>query len=243
LQAFVPVLINKLAEYGYDRRHIYFHVSDEPSLDNMAQYENARGQIIDLIEGCPSIDALSSYEFYQKGLVAEPVVANDHIQPFLDNKVPGLWMYYCCAQCVDVPNRFFAMPSARNRIIGVLMYLYDIKGFLHWGYNFYNSQLSLAHINPFVNTHAGYAFPSGDTFLVYPGDGGKPLSSIRGEVLREAFDDYAALKRLEQLTSREYVESVIYDGVPYTMTFKEYPKEAGYLIKLRERVNDAINNH
>ena len=35
-------------------------------------------------------------------------------------------MYYCCAQSSLVPNRFFAMESARNRIMGVLMYLYGI---------------------------------------------------------------------------------------------------------------------
>ena len=31
---------------------------------------------------------------------------------------------------------------------GVLMYLHGIKGFLHWGFNFYNSQYSISHIDP-----------------------------------------------------------------------------------------------
>lgn len=72
------------------------------------------------------------------------------------------------------------MPSARNRIMGVLMYLYRIEGFLHWGYNFYNSMFSIEHIDPFFDTHAGFAFPSGDPFLVYPGADGEPWSSIPG---------------------------------------------------------------
>ena len=106
------------------------------------------------------IDALSDYAFYEKGLVEHPIPANNHIQPFIDHGVPGLWTYYCCAQGVDVPNRFFAMPSARNRIMGVLMYLYEIRGFLQWGYNFYNSGFSRKHIDPFSDTHADYSFPS-----------------------------------------------------------------------------------
>ena len=115
------------------------------------------------------VDALSEYSFYEKGIVEHPIVSSNHISVFLKNKVPQPWVYYCCGQSVTVPNRFFAMPSWRNRIMGVLMYLHGIKGFLHWGFNFYNSQYSISHIDPFFNTHASYAFPSGDAFLVYPG--------------------------------------------------------------------------
>ena len=88
------------------------------------------------------VDALSEYSFYEKGIVQHPIVSSNHISFFLKNKVPQPWVYYCCGQSVTVPNRFFAMPSWRNRIMGVLMYLHGIKGFLHWGFNFYNSQYS-----------------------------------------------------------------------------------------------------
>ena len=57
-----------------------------------------QAQAEDLLEGCQVIDALSSLEFYRQGLVRQPVPANDHIQPFIDAQVPGLWVYYCCAQ-------------------------------------------------------------------------------------------------------------------------------------------------
>ena len=162
--------------------------------------------------------------------------ANDHIQPFLDNKVPGLWVYYCCCQCIDVPNRFYAMPSARNRIMGVLMYLNRIEGFLHWGYNFYNAQFSLRPIDPFKETHADYAFPSGDPYLVYPGENGAPLSSIRGEVQREGLDDLRALQLLEELTDRAFVESLVREGRTEPFSFKQYPKDPEYLLSLKEKV-------
>lgn len=242
LQAFLPALREALASFGYDDQHVIYHISDEPSAGHAEGYRAARAQAADLLNGCRIVDALSDYSFYEEGLVEHPVVANDHIEPFLRAGVPGLWVYYCCSQCVDVPNRFYAMPSARNRIMGVLMYLYDICGFLHWGFNFYNAQYSLRPVDPYRVTHAMYAFPSGDAYLVYPGPGGEPLSSIRAEVQQDALYDLRALRQLESLAGRAFVEAMIYElaGTDH-MTFKDYPVQANFLLALRERVAAEID--
>lgn len=198
LESFLSALKASLEEMGYDREHVYFHISDEPSEEHMDSYLVAKRQVLDLLEGYPVIDALSSFSFYQKGIVKQSVPANDHIQPFLDARVPGLWVYYCCCQGVDVPNRFYAMPSQRNRIMGVLMYLHRIEGFLHWGHNFYYTQFSRRLADPYRMTHADYAFSSGDAYLVYPGEGGMPLTSNRAEVQSEGLADIRILDTLEQ---------------------------------------------
>ena len=91
-----------------------------------------------------------------------PIPATDHIKPFID-KVPQLWTYYCGAQFKDVSNRFFSMPSQRNRVIGYQLYKFDVKGFLHWGYNFWYKRLSVGEVDPFEETDAGGFFPSGDS--------------------------------------------------------------------------------
>lgn len=240
LQAFLPALQERLLSLGYTRERIYFHISDEPSADHLESYQAAKAQVTDLLKGWTVIDALSDYDFYEKGLVERPVPANNHIQPFADHHVKDLWTYYCCSQNYEVPNRFFSMPSARNRIMGVLMYLYHIKGFLHWGFNFYNSRLSKEHIDPFLDTHAGYAFPSGDSFLVYPGTEGEAWSSIRGEVQLEGLYDYRALEALEALSDRETVEELIYEGQSRPFTFTGYPKNASYLYELRRKIGRKI---
>lgn len=242
LEAFLPALQEELSGLGYGREQIYFHISDEPSAENMESYRAARATVEDLLEGWQVIDALSDYDFYRQGLVKRPIPSNDHIQAFVDHGVKGLWTYYCCAQGNEVPNRFFAMPSARNRIMGVLMYLYDIEGFLQWGFNFYNTALSREHIDPFFNTHAGYSFPSGDAFLVYPGPDGEPYSSLRGEVMREALYDLRALRRLEERVGREAVEELIYDGKKRPFTFRSYPKEASYLYELRKKLFQKLSH-
>ena len=237
LEAFLPALCAFLKAEGYDNRHVYFHISDEPSMAQLESYRAARAMVADLLADYPIIDALSSIEFYQQGLIAHPVPGCDHIEPFVQAGVPELWTYYCVAQCRDVPNRFYAMPSARNRIMGVLMYLYHIRGFLQWGYNFYYSQYSLRLIDPYKETHAGYAFSSGDAYLVYPGEHGEALSSIRAEVQDDALLDLRALQKLETLAGEAAVRALIFRVAGTDrITFTDYPRSPEFLLQLREAV-------
>jgi hypothetical protein len=134
-----------------------------------------------------------------------------------------------------------SMPSARNRIYGIQLYKYRIIGILHWGYNFYNSQFSIQHINPYQVTDAGNAFPSGDPFLVYPGENGEPEESLRMMVHYEAMTDLRALEYLETLTDRAFVMDLIEGELAEPLTFKKYPKSDMYLITLRNRVNREIS--
>lgn len=241
LEAFLPALRHELTQLGYDQEHVYFHISDEPSPEHLENYHTALGQASDLLEGCPILDALSSYDFYRQGLVRIPVCADDHIQPFADAQVPNLWVYYCCVQGDRVPNRFFAMPSYRNRIMGVLVYLYNIQGFLHWGFNFYNSKYSLHTIDPFRCADGDLGFPAGDPFLVYPGPDKNPISSIRAEVQDDALLDLRALQTLEALTSRDHVEELIHTlAGTETITFTDYPRDPAFTLALREEVARQI---
>lgn len=239
LHIFLPELTGFLAAKGLTDRLI-FHISDEPHRQDVASYQAARDSVKDLLKGYYVMDALSDFEIYRSGVIDHPVVATDHIRPYLDHGVEGLWTYYCCSQKLKVSNRFMAMPSARNRILGIQLYLYQIKGFLHWGYNFYNSQYSLEKIDPYFVTDAGEAFPSGDAFLVYPGREGQVVESIRLMVLSQAFQDLRALGYLESLTSREYVKQVIGRDLKQEITFASYPQDPNYLLDLRARVNQDI---
>jgi hypothetical protein len=115
-----------------------------------------------------------------------------------------------------------------------------VAGFLQWGFNFYNSVLSLKRINPFEITDADGAFPAGDPFIVYPGENGEPLESIRYMALRQAFHDLRALQLLERLAGREAVEAIIAEGLDEELTLTKYPRNNAYLHVLRQRVNEEI---
>ncbi|MDO4349108.1 MAG: DUF4091 domain-containing protein [Eubacteriales bacterium] len=239
LRQLIPALVRHLKAKGVLDR-CYFHISDEPHLSEVETYRMARESILPLLKGCHVIDALSSYEVYRQGVIPNPIVSNDHIHTFIEAGVEHLWTYYCCVQGQDVANRFIAMPSRRNRILGVQLYLYKIEGFLHWGFNFYNSQRSVRPIDPFANLDADESFPAGDPFLVYPGPDYQPMESVRIMVLSEALNDLKALERLEQLTSRLFVEALIEEEAGMKITFRAYPRSDAFLYRLRNRVNLLI---
>lgn len=128
LNQFLPKLIEFIESENLKDKS-WFHISDEPSLDDMENYEYAYNLIKDYLEDFKTLDAISNYEFYEKGYIKFPVVATNHLDLFIKNKVENLWVYYCCAQHIDVSNKFFNMPSHRNRVLGMQLFKYDIKGF------------------------------------------------------------------------------------------------------------------
>ena len=46
-------------------------------------------------------------------------------------------MSYCVSQKRDVANRFIALPSVRNRVLGKQLFVHEAPGFLDWGFNFW----------------------------------------------------------------------------------------------------------
>ena len=188
LGAYIPALIAHLCDLGVMHR-CYFHISDEPNKNNYKTYLAAKEIVRDLIAPFPIMDAASNYEFYRDGIVDIAIPANNHIAPFLENEVEGLWTYYCCCQTQGVANNLIAMPAYRTRTLAYQMFKYHIVGFLQWGFNFYNTHLSIAKINPFLENAGGGWVPAGDPFVVYPAPDGTPYESIRllifGEVMSE----------------------------------------------------------
>ena len=236
LSAYLPSFTKKLDEWGLNGK-VFFHLSDEPDENCIEKYSRLRKRIAPFLGDYPILDAVSRYSFVERGIVDRPVPGNNHLEPFLENKVKGLWTYYCCAQGDKVPNRFMSMPSVRNRIMGVLIYYFDIKGFLHWGYNFYNSQYSIEHINPYAVTDAGGAFQAGDAFLVFPGVDGKPEDSLRMMALNEGFQDYRALVKYEEKVGRAEVIALIERLFGDKLSMENYPTSYKYIEDLRKTIN------
>jgi hypothetical protein len=239
LEKFLTSMLVFLKNKGVDKM-CYYHISDEPHIDHLDNYLAAKAKIQKVLDGYTILDALSNFEFYKTGAVMCPVPSNHAIEPFLEAKVPNLWTYYCCSEASDVSNRFVAMPSARNRIMGVQMYKYDIAGFLQWGFNFYYNRFSDTLVNPYQDACGDYFVPAGDAFSVYPKADGTALDTIHFLVFKHAIEDMRALKLCESLYSRDYVMDLIEGALDEKITFKSYPKDAEYLLNLREKVNAAI---
>ncbi len=235
LAQFIPAIIAEFKKRGLDKR-CYFHVSDEPNMSNIEQYTKCKNLIAPYLEGYHIIDALSDFAFYETGVLEKPAVRTHHAAPFLDANIEGLWVYYCVGGKGGASCRTISMPSARTRILGVQLYHYNIEGFLHWGYNFYNSRYSHTPLDPYQYTDSSYFTPAGDSFLVYPGHDGEAWGSLRLNAMREAVDDMRALSLYESRFGRKATEKLLMEGARGELTFTHYPESADYLIGLREKI-------
>jgi hypothetical protein len=181
------------------------------------------------------MDAMSHSEYVEAGLLDMPFVATSSTDEFIEKGIKDYYVYYCTSQRSSfLSNRFMAMPLERTRIIGMQMYQNNVRGFLHWGYNFYYSFLSREKINPFAVTDCMGRYQSGDSFIVYPGADGA-LTSIRNEAFLQGLQDYRALMLLEERLGRDKVCAFLEEnGV--AKNFHDYPKSAGWLIELRKQI-------
>ena len=237
LRAFLPALDAFLRSQDAADRCV-LHISDEPEPDAMELYCRTAAPVAQAMPGYPILDAMSSYEIYRRSGIQIPVVALDAMEEFLRREVRPLWGYCCWVQYKGVSNRFMSMPALCTRILGVQAWLYRLKGFLHWGYNFYNSQLSRGRVDPYAVTDADGVFPAGDPFSVYPAEEGcKP--SLRMAVFYEGLQDLRALELLEGQRGREAVEALVREELG-EVTFSRWPRDPVRLLALRRRVYELL---
>ncbi len=142
------------------------------------------------------------------------------------------WMYYCCGPTGEYPNRFLDYPAYRVRVLGLHLYRFARKGFLHWGANFWTKRGTLELLNPFHVTDAGSwpSWPAGDGFMMYPGADG-PIESIRWEQYRAGFDDYRLLTLAASKVGKDKVQSLLKD----IKTPKDFPQTPDYIRQVRKQ--------
>lgn len=238
MEALLPSLQAVLDE-EWDRDHVVFHISDEPSgEDGLASYLAAKAVVADLLKGWTVVDALSEHSFYTSGAVEVPVVATDHVEPFLAERPERMWVYYCVSQDRDVANRFIGMPSARNRAIGHQLFASGVDGFLHWGFNFWYTWHATRRVDPFADTSAGGAFPSGDPFAVYPGPDGTPWPSLRHRVFAQAMWDHRALQAVRATHGNAAALDLI--DPDRTLRFNRPVLDPNHYYNSRQRITEAL---
>lgn len=241
LKQYIAAISDELNKEGISE-NTYFHISDEPSLNSINTYKTASEIIRPLIGNSKTFDALSNYEFYEKKLVECPVTSVGQIHDFLEHDIENQWTYYCCGPQKVFTNSLMAMPSYRTRILGFLLYKYNIKGFLHWGFNFYNAERSIYPINPYLTTSSDKAFPSGDPFIVYPGKD-CVYGSIRGEIMYEAIQDMNICFALEEAIGRDAVVKMIDAAAGFDLRFDDYPRNKEFIENLRAKMIEMIKSN
>ncbi len=197
-------------------KNILFHISDEPNEDMLESYNAARNTIIDLLDGYMVGDAMSHIEFYEKGFCNIPISTTSTIHDFI-GKCDNLWAYYTGLSSLEGrSSRILTISRERNRMLGIQLYYYNIKGFLHWAYNNYYGEQSRYRFNPAINPCGGFALP-GTSYMVYPSFDGKCFQSVRQKTFAEGLCDIRLLQLLEKLRGRDVCNKLIekHFGVPH----------------------------
>jgi hypothetical protein len=158
-----------------------------------------------------------------------PIPLIDSAQAYIDAKIPH-WVYYCCFPQGRYLNRFMDTPLPKIRMAGWTFYRLGAKGFLHWGFNYWNKLDREEPANPFHEAASGAApsIPYGDGFVIYPGPDGKPLDSIRWEVFAESLQDYAILQ-----TAGIQPDDPLLAGIK---SYRDFPKSAQWLDETLRRI-------
>lgn len=239
LRATLKFAIEFLRERGLSQK-LYFHIADEPSIEKIESYRAARESILDLIRDYPTIDAIFNIEYWKEGLVFSPVPITDEIEPFIEAGIENLWTYYCCGPQSRCSNRFIAQSGACTRSIGMQLYKFNIKGFLHWALCYYLGGDAGGVINPYVEQSAKNWVPAGDSFAVYPAPNGTAYESMRLLYLRDAFQDIRAMEICESLYSHDEVVGAIEEELGCELRFSVCAKSTDAMTRIRERINAMI---
>jgi len=102
-----------------------------------------------------------------------------------------LWFYTCCNPGGKWLNRLLDGELLKPRLLHYGNYRFNLKGYLHWGFNAYQStsmeQLRLQSCWP-TDSKRSY-WPAGDCHITYPGNENGPWMSLRAELMRSGVED------------------------------------------------------
>ena len=129
LEQYIPAVLEFLRGEKLVKRTL-FHIADEPTESNRPTYTAAVNTVGNLLDGYMVGDALSDVVFYEQGIVKTPIAKTRDAIDFV-GKCDNLWVYYTGEEInKGMSNRLITIPSERNRMIGIQMYYFDVKGFL-----------------------------------------------------------------------------------------------------------------
>ena len=239
IKAFLKAFLKHMKDRGDDKR-CYFHISDEPNKTQLSNYKKSKNIVNGILKDYTIMDALSAFDFYKKGVTKTPIPHTSHTQEFYDAGVENLWTYYCGGCAPGYSSRMIAKPSYNNRSLGMQLYKYNIVGFLHWGYNFYNTRRSLDAVNPFLDTSGEKWVPAGDTNMVYPDMRGEAMESLRIVVFNEGLQDMRAMQLCEKYYSHDEIVAAIEEVLCDKLTFARCARSSEEMLAVREKINRMI---
>lgn len=200
------------------------HIGDEPGEHCLPEYTILSELVHKCMPGVNVIEALASPIFKDTIdiLVPKSIEFLNHLEDFNEiKKNREMWYYTCCDPGGEFLNRLLDQELIRSRLLHWANYIYDFKGYLHWGLNCY------AYNDIFEGAadeeRGDGPVPGGDTHIVYLKED-KVLSSMRLEMMRLGSEDYELLRMLAK--KDEKTAEIISNKI--IRSFDDYTKNSEY---------------
>ncbi len=159
-------------------------------------------------------------------------------------KGKAVWWYVAFSTRHPYPNVWVDYPALDCRVWPWMTWKHDLDGMLYW------SAVYWARNDPW---RCAETFPTanGDGSLLYPGEDGRPVDSLRWECLRDGMEDYEVLVLLEagaseldaagghdDLAARARALAAIPDEV--VRSYKDYNPDPAALLAARAEMSDTL---
>lgn len=226
LEEFLPQLQRHLQEKGWLDRTL-MHIGDEPIMVNVASWREQSTFAHRYAPKLKRIDAIHVPATELAGYLEVFVPQLNYLVEWLDTykeiqrKGLELWFYTAWVPQGKFLNRLLDYPLIKSRLLPWCGFLYGVTGWLHWGLNFWTSELK------------DMGFAPGDNWILYPGKFG-PRSSLRWEAMRDGFEDFALLSMLPREKAMPLVQRIIRSATDYT-------KDPGELESVRRLILEALS--
>ena len=211
---------------------LHQHVGDEPIEACKDEYRILSSIVRKHLPGVPLMEAVETYDL--DGAVDIWIPKNNYFNENRDkferirNNGEELWFYTCCYPGGHYLNRLWDMPLIRTRLLHWGNYRYDLKGYLHWGFNWCDTDK-----NPF--DQKDIFFPPGDTHISYPA-GREVWGSMRLEAMRAGVQDFELFNMLAK-QNKPFADEICRTGLP---AFDEPNEDSVHFEKLRYQLLQAL---
>ena len=141
-----------------------------------------------------------------------------------------MWTYTCMNPRPPSPTYHLDDTLTSSRLLGWMMYNYDIVGNLYWEtvlYSYFETTAAEKelHLQDYYDTALRFPAANGDGYLLYPGrpygiDG--PVGSLRLQSIRDGNEDYDFFYALEELYATRGVTEQQFDALMGLLTRNLY---------------------
>lgn len=249
----------------------FLGVWDEPAISQFSEFKRISALVKEAVPDIPRFVAIGDR---MQEAIADAVdiwcpLSHDYEKKvnFVEKerkKGKKVWWYVCASSNADYCNFFIDMAAIKHRILFWQSWKYKVDGMLYWSSNYWGDNVPSSttvppqrveeELWPFCLWKSGaYSYNgfdlNGDGYLLYPGLGGKPLGSLRLEIIRDGLEDYEYLwllsRRLEEKKGgldKETIHEIkkILSIESITKTLTNYTLAPDRLLSERKRVAEMI---